>query len=156
MNTSNEIIVANSKILKLNNVVSRAISAQDQEEMQKTMQMFNSYFKSKMLIPYGPIIVHSKTSFNNGALSQKTEMMVQVREAPDKIDAPYSFESHIRIENCVMARYCGDPMKVQMAYGKIQVYAFENDVQLKDETYTVFVEQIEGVLNADVFVEVLK
>ena len=69
------------------------------------------------------------------------------------MDSPYYFDELIRVENCILARYRGDPNSVQMAYGKINVYAFENDIRLKGETYTVFVEQNENGILADVFAE---
>ncbi|MCL1905363.1 MAG: hypothetical protein FWG19_04495 [Methanomassiliicoccaceae archaeon] len=154
MSTNKEIEIVTGKTLKLKNVLSKEIGSQDGNETQKVMQMFSSYVKSKRLTPYGPMIIRSKVVFENGTLMQKSRMMIQLRETPDKVESPYYFDELIRVENCVMARYKGDVVSVQMAYGKINVYAFENDIRLRGETYTVFVEQNDdGTIMADVFAE---
>ena len=45
---------------------------------------------------------------------------------------------------------------MQFAYQKLGVYAFENDIQLKGDSYTVFVKKEEENIVADVFMECLK
>ncbi|MCL2786334.1 MAG: hypothetical protein FWD81_03845 [Methanomassiliicoccaceae archaeon] len=153
LSTGKEIEIVRGKTLKLKNVLSKEINSQDVSEMQKAMHMFQSYTKSKSLTTYGPLIIRSNIAFENGTLIQRSRMMIQVRETPDKVDSPYYFDELVRVENCVMARYRGDPNSVQMARGKISVYAFENDIQLKGDMYTVFVEQNENGIMADVFAE---
>jgi hypothetical protein len=150
---ADEIEIVENKTLKLNRVLSRALRQTDPGEVQKAMHMLGSYVKSKKLTPYGPTVIHSKTAFQNMQPVQTTRMMVQLRESPDSVDPPYSFEELIRIEKCVMARYRGDAAHLQLAYGKIQVYAFEHDISLKDEMYTVLIEETPSGILADVFAE---
>jgi len=45
---------------------------------------------------------------------------------------------------------------LQFTYSKLQLHAFENDIKLKGNSYTVFVENKEGIMVADVFMEVQK
>jgi len=45
---------------------------------------------------------------------------------------------------------------LQFAYSKLQLHAFDNDIKLKGDSYTVFVENKEGKMVADVFMEVKK
>ena len=45
---------------------------------------------------------------------------------------------------------------LQFAYQKLGVYAFENDIKLKGDSYTIFVKQDENEFVADVFMETLK
>ena len=153
LSTGREIEIAAGKTLKLKNVLSKEIGSLENAEMQKTMHMFESYMKSKRLTPYGPVIIRSNTAFENELLVQRNRMMIQVRETPENTDSPYYFDELIRVERCIMARYRGEVASVHMAHGKISVYAFENDIRLKGETYTVFIEQSESGILADVFAE---
>ena len=154
MSTGKEIEIVTGKTLKLKNILSKEIGSSEGAEMQKAMHMFSAYIKSKKLTPYGPLVIYGKIAFENGSLVQRSRLMIQIREIPDKIESPYSFDELIRVENCIMARYRGDATSIQMAHGKINVHAFENDIQLKGETYTVFVEQNDdGRILADVFAE---
>ncbi|MDR0887596.1 MAG: hypothetical protein LBM39_00215 [Candidatus Methanoplasma sp.] len=153
LSTGKQIEIVENKVLKLKNVLSRDLSSQDSGEIQKVFVMFDSYTKSKNLTPYGPMIIHSRSHVEHGTLSNKSRLLAQLREIPEKTDPPYAFDELVRIENCLLARYRGDPRLIQMAHGKLQVYAFENGITLKNETYTVFIEQTENELIADVFAE---
>ena len=152
---NNEIEIVENKTLKLNRVLYRELRQQEGVDVQKAMYMLDSYVKSKKLMPYGPTIVHSKTVFQNMQPAQITRLMVQLRETPKSVDSPYTFEELVRVENCIMARYRGDAPHIQLALGKIQVYAFERGISLKDETYTVIIEETQSGILADVFVETL-
>jgi len=153
---SNEIEIVENKTLKLNRVLFRELRQQDSNETQKALYMLVSYVKSKKLTAYGPTIIHSKTVFENMRPIVITRIMAQIREVPESTESPYSFEELIRVENCILARYRGDAAHLQLAYGKIQVYAFEHSISLKDETYTVIIEETpEGIL-ADVFMETIR
>jgi hypothetical protein len=123
------------------------------EAFQKTVRMFEAYAKSKKLTPYGPLIVRSRTEYAASGLIQRTTVMIQLREEHSEPDAPYGFEKLLRREGCLLARYRGPPAGLAAAYSKIQVHAFENDIRLNGETYTVFVEQNADGLLADVFAE---
>lgn len=155
-NMANDIEIAENKTLKLNRVIFRELRQQDGNEIQKALHMLMSFIRSKKLTPYGPTVIHSKTVFENMRPIQITRIMVQLRESLESVDSPYSFEELIRVENCILARYRGDAVRLQIAYGKIQVHAFENDISLKDEMYTVLIEETPSGILADVFVETVK
>jgi hypothetical protein len=144
--------MAENKTLKLNNVISRAFGA-GEEETQKTMMMFESYAKKNGLRPYGPTVIKNSGKFDNGLLVQTNEFMVQLREAPERIESPYCFAEAVRVGGCILARYRGPAYSLPAAYGKIQVHAFENGIELSGATYTVLVEQTGDGILADVFAE---
>ena len=62
-------------------------------------------------------------------------------------------ESLIRVRNCMYAHYVGPEEKLKLAYDKINVTAFEEDIELLNENYTIFVNQQDDELVADIFVE---
>jgi len=152
-NTSKGIEIVEGKVLKLKNVLSKELLSRDPMEAQKEAYMFESYVKSKGFKPYGPSIVKTEAFFDNRALMERKTMMVQLRDIPDSLEMPYVFEGLVRVENCLLARYRGDMSSLSMAYAKLQLHAFENDITLKGSTYTVIVEQNEGGVVADVFAE---
>jgi hypothetical protein len=153
LSTVKEIEIVDGKTLKLNNVLSKETGTLDGDEFAKTMHMFEAYTKSKKLTPYGPMVLFSKTAFDGMKMTQRSKLMAQLREVHDSPDAPYSFDRLVKADNCVLARYRGAAAGLQVAYSKIQVYAFEHDIRLKGETYTVIIEQKDGEILADVFTE---
>ena len=152
-NITKGIEIAENKTLKLKNILYKEIGFGTDADTQKAAYMFESYIKSKGFVPYGPSIIKVSVIYENGKLLQKKEMMVQLRQVPDKIESPYSFTELLRIENCLLARYHGNMFNLPMAYSKLQVYAFENNIGLKGDTFTIIIEQKEGDITADVFAE---
>ncbi len=92
----------------------------------------------------------------NGQVKIVIKLMVQLKNPIHNIDKPYEFKSQIRITNCLFGRFSEKEENLQFAYSKLQVHAFENDIKLKGDSYTVFVNKNEEKLVADVFMELDK
>lgn len=146
----------NKKTLKLANVLSYTMVESDfQSNVQCAAQMEN-YIKSKGYQPLGPIIQYSGVGKNAAG---EPEMVVRLlRQASGYInhtETPYSMGSVLRVPNCLYVRYRGPLEKLQVAYSKLAVVAFENDINLKGDSYTIFVDQLESEdIVADIFMEI--
>jgi hypothetical protein len=44
-------------------------------------------------------------------------------------------------------------MNLQFAYQKLNLVAFEENIKLKGDSYTIFVDRKDGIITADVFME---
>lgn len=71
-----------------------------------------------------------------------------------RLEIPYRFDKEISIENCLMARFNDNAEKLQYANMKLQVFAYENDIEMTGETYMVLIKQEENNLLADVFMPI--
>ncbi len=69
------------------------------------------------------------------------------------VTQPYKMEPVYRVKNCVYARYIGPEDKLKFAYDKVHVTAFEEDIEIGKESYTIFVDKQDENIVADVFVE---
>ena len=150
-----EIKISENKNVTFNNVLSRRLDAIDQESIEKSSKMFESYVKREGLKPYGPLILRETAKLNDKEAVITSEMMIQLREAPKNVADPYTFQSKLRLEGCIMARYIGTIDNLQVAYSKLRVYAFEGDISLGPVNYTVLTPEENGVFCADIFNEVL-
>ena len=81
-------------------------------------------------------------------------MMLQCNNFIHSVETPYSMESIIRVPNALYCRYIGPESKLNFAYDKIGVEAFEEDIKLDDCNYTIFVDsrEEEDIIVADVFI----
>jgi len=157
MSINEKIVVRENKILKLNNILIRPVSKNEFMNINKISYMMDSYIKTKGNCIVGPIINYSGTSADkNGQVNVELKLMVQLKYTMHNIEAPYEFSNQIRVTNCLFARFSEKEENLQFAYTKSQLYAFENDIKLKGDSYTVFVENKEGRMVADVFMEVQK
>ena len=59
----------------------------------------------------------------------------------------------LRVKNCLYAHYTGPMSHSQLASSKLQILAFENDIKLSGNTYTIFVNQDDDEAVVDVFME---
>ena len=87
-------------------------------------------------------------------LKSKIDLENQDMDLAVLVEKMYSMESVLRVTDCMYCRYMGPEEQLKIAYDKINVEAFENDIELEGESYTVFVDENEeeGTIVADVFV----
>jgi hypothetical protein len=69
------------------------------------------------------------------------------------VEAPYRTEALIRESDCLYTRFVGEEEHMQFAYNKLQLVAYEEDIPLRGDTYTVFVDRNDEdeTVTADVF-----
>lgn len=137
--------------LRLSNVLSRYGGKASENQYAKTLGMFDSYLRTKNLTRYGPVIICNTPEGNDVGIT----IMVQIRESPASVDAPFEFAPEVVVENCIMVRYEGPENSTLMAQSKAAVYAFENDMKLSGRQYTVIKERSDGMVSMDLFMEVL-
>lgn len=79
--------------------------------------------------------------------------MVQSNNYLHHVESPYRMISAIKVKDCIYTRFSGNESKMHIAYDKISVTAFEEDIELKGSTYSIFVNREEDNIIVDVFME---
>ncbi len=146
-----------SKVLKLTNVLEYTILMDDEKfDLNTAIKQMQSYIKTKGALQIGPLIQYTQTTVNEQQeLTVKIIMMLQCNHYIHNTEYPYCMEAVIRIPDALYCRYIGSENKIKFAYDKINLYAFENDIPLKGDSYTIFVGRDEDndTITADVFME---
>lgn len=157
MSTIEKIAIRENKTLKLNNVLIREVSENELIDINKISYMMDSYIKSKGNSTIGPMINYSTVEVDeSGQPKVIIKLMVQLKNPIYNVEKPYELNTQLRITNCLFARFTEKEENLQFAYQKLGVHAFENNIKLSGDTYTVFVKQEEENIVADVFMECLK
>ena len=156
MNITEKIVVRENKTLKLNNVLVREISENEIMNIDKVAYMMDSYIKSKRNSTLGPMINYTTAEADeNGQLKIILKLMVQLKNPMHNVEAPYGLKNQLRVTNCLFARFTEKEENLQFAYSKLQLHAFENDIKLQGDSYTVFVDKKEdNNMVADVFMPI--
>ena len=149
-----KIQINKNKILKLTNVLVREISLKNKEDFAKEVTQMDNYIKNKGVQPIGP---HIQYTHIDGEKIEEVKLILKIMRQSNafihNVEAPYKMESIIRVKNCMYARYTGEESKLKFAYDKINLIAFEEDIPLKGDSYTIFVNSNEDGIIADVFME---
>ena len=152
----NKLQYYNTKILKINNVLIKKLNMQEDElNISIIIEQMQSYIKTKGVKQIGPLIQYTRTFLNeNDEMDFEVVIMLQCNSYIHNVEPPYSMESVIRVPNAMYCRYIGSEDKLHFAYDKINLEAFENDIELEDCNYTVFVDRNEDdeTIVADVFI----
>lgn len=148
--------VFTDKTLKLSNVLCRRVRVEEYNEFEKIVEMMESYIKSKGYQQVGPLIQYTKVELcNDGHPYVQFTLMCQANNYINHVEQPYTMESTLRVKNCLYVRFVDEETKMKFAYDKLGVYAYEEDIELKGDNYTVFVnnDDITNTMTADIFME---
>lgn len=144
-----------NKTLKLQNVICGKINLEDENtDFNVIVEKMQSYIKVKGVVQIGPLIQHAKPYVNDKEeLDIEICLMLQCNSYIHNVEKTYKMESVIRVTDCMYCRYIGVEEKLKFVYDKINLEAFENDIELTGESYTVFVDRNDedGIIVADVF-----
>ena len=148
----NAIQISDNKTLKLTNVLSRTFTAEEMGNAMLILTQMDNFIKSHGAQPIGPLIQHVEVS--GGA--NPTATFRFLRQASDfipRMDPEYHMDAVLRVRNCLYAHYTGPMAKSQLASQKLSILAFENDIELRNSVYTIYVNQDEDDAVVDVFME---
>lgn len=152
----NKLQVSHQKTLKLTNVLSCKLNVSDESlNFEAEIQKMQTYIKTKGGIQVGPLIQYTRTELNEtGEVDMELVMMLQCNHFIHKTEEPYSMEAVLRVPDCMYCRFVGNEDKIHFGYDKINLEAFENDIVLKDCSYTIFVDRNDEdeIVVADIFV----
>ena len=144
-----------NKVLKLQNVLIGKLDLEDENlDLTLMVEKMNTYIKVKGAVQIGPLVQHVKQTHGDlDRINVEISILLQCNNYIHSVEKPYVIESVQRVSDCMYCRYIGPEEKLKFAYDRINIEAFENDIELTGESYTVFVDQNEeeGTIVADVF-----
>ena len=146
----NEIKVAENKTLKLTNVLSREIRPEEMASLPVVLTQMHNFIKSNNAQPIGPIIQSLALGEDH---QMHLYMMQQATQLITQTEPGYEVDAVLRVKNCLYAHYTGPMAYSQLASSKLQILAFEKDLKLTGDNYTIFVSQDDDDAVVDVFME---
>ena len=148
----NEIKVAENKTLKLTNVVSRQVLPEELGNIMVILTQMHNFIKSNNAQPIGPL-VQAVIEGAGPDHAPELYLMQQATQMITQMEPGYHMDAVLRVKNCLYAHYAGPMSHSQLASSKLQILAFENDIKLSGNTYTIFVDQDDDEAVVDVFME---
>ena len=148
----NEIKVAENKTLKLTNVLSRLVRPEELGNLPVILTQMQNFMKSNGAQPIGPLVQAVKMGTGPDHVPE-LYMMQQATQMITQMEPGYPMDAVLRVKNCLYAHYTGPMSHNQLATAKLQIMAFENDIKLTGDNYTIYVNQDDDDAVIDVFME---
>lgn len=156
--------VHNNKSLRLDNVLIKQIFntieeddvAENESEdfLEIVVEQMENQIKSKGAHSVGPLIQYFGLEYGNEEMNISVSLMLQADRYINNPDPGYRMEPVIKVPGCMYLRFEGREEDLHIAYKKIEVDAYENDIDLKGNSYTIFVDAADdGNIVADIFME---
>jgi hypothetical protein len=149
-----KLIVYNNKTLRLSNLLKRKISEQEREnnDLVIIVEQMSNYIKSKGYNQIGPLIQYAKAQIgDDGRINVSVELLLQADNYIHHTEDPYTMVPLLRVKNCMYVRFTDIESKLGFAYDKIKVTAYEEDIELTGDSYTIIVDKTDERMVADVF-----
>ena len=80
-------------------------------------------------------------------------MMQQTTQLIPRMEPGYTQDAVLRVRGCLYAHYTGPMSQSGLASQKLNIFAFENELELNGNVYTIFVNQDDDDAVVDVFME---
>ena len=148
----NEIKVAENKTLKLTNVVARRIAPEELGNMMVALTQLQNFIKSHNAQPIGPLVQALKIG-PAPEHAPELYLMQQATQLIPQMDPGYHMDAILRVKNCLYAHYTGPMSQSGLASQKLNIMAFEHELELTGTVYTIFVNQDDDDAVVDVFME---
>ncbi|OYP60340.1 hypothetical protein CG709_00180, partial [Lachnotalea glycerini] len=135
-------------------VLEKELEKCDIENYENEVIKMENYIRTKGSVSIGPLIQYVNGSVNEkGKIEAKISILRQSKNFINTVEPPYKLKSVLRVVNCLYVRFIGEESKIKFAYDKINLTAFEEDIPLKGNSYTIFVDQQDDQIIADIFME---
>lgn len=149
-----EIKVSKNKSFRLTNVLIRQVEKEEAYAVDKIVNDMENYIRLKGGQPVGPLVQYTETVVDDeGRIKVITKLMRQSNNFINNIESPYEMKSLIRCKNCMYVRFVGEEYAIKFAYDKMHVIAYEEEIDFKGSSYTIFVDRQQDNLVADIFME---
>ena len=148
----NEIKVAENKTLKLTNVLSRVVQPEELANLPVILTQMQNFMKSNGAQPIGPLV----QAIVEGTGPDHMPVMYMMQQATQMItqmEPGYHMDAVLRVKNCLYAHYVGPMSQSGLASQKLNIMAFEHELELTGTVYTIFVNQDDDEGVVDTFME---
>ena len=154
--------VNNNKTLRLENVLiytvfnmnTSQIGSIEEEPFSLELEVskMDNEIRTKGARPVGPLIQYSNSKSEDESISMQMCFMLQADKYVNHLTPPYTMEPVILVTDCIYIRFIGLEEDIHYAYQKIEVYAYEREIILTGDSYTIFLDSSDkGMITADIF-----
>ena len=146
-----EIKIQCGKFLALKETITVSLLG-NPSETNATVNSSVSKLKACGVFVSGPPIIWAGARIDGDKVILERKLILQCAGDMSRISTGFERKKATKIGPCIHARFIGDEQNLVRAFEKVSVYAYENEIELKKENYTVYVKNDGPVYTIDIFV----
>ncbi|TFF66133.1 AraC family transcriptional regulator [Helcococcus ovis] len=144
--------VKENKKLKLQKVICKELNNIEIEKFDIEINNFLNSIKALKAQVFGPVVIRNKGTdiSENGIITSSYEIYIQVHDYL-QYKNQFIVKDEISVEYCIYIRYEGKPEYLQLAFNKLEIYEYEEEIITKGDIYMVSLEENEKCIKMDIF-----
>lgn len=150
-----EIVIRENKKLTLKNVICKELMGIPYYDLEKEVQKFQTMIMSRNLQLYGPLVIKNFGTHlqDDGSATIDMAILAQAKDYK-KMEGIMKVEDTHTCSDCMYAHFEGRQDDIQMAYNKLDLYFYENNLDATGIVYTLYLSNTKNEAAIDIFKQV--
>ncbi|MDO4605607.1 MAG: hypothetical protein Q4B23_06490 [Helcococcus sp.] len=148
----NKIIIERNKKLVLKKVISQEYDGRGYQDIDRDINNFLKRIRTLNVQTFGPLVIHNKgtiISEENTSISSYN-LYIQAHDYK-QYKKQFNILDEVVVEYCLYTRFEGKPEYLQLAFNKLEIYEYEEDIITRGDIYMVSLEDSEDHIVMDIF-----
>ena len=147
-----KIEIKENKKLVLKNVINKALQKIDIEKVNTEIVKFYNNIQMLKIQTFGPLIVRNKgvNVSEEGSITADYDLYIQAHDYK-QYKNQFNIFDEVVVEYCLYTRFEGKPEYLQLAFNKLEIYEYEEDIVTRGDIYMISLEESENHMVMDIF-----
>ena len=138
------LVVKQNKKLILKKVINKTLDLIPFENLDIEINKFYNNIQILKAQTFGPLIIRNKgvKISENGDITSDYDLYIQAHDYK-QYKNQFNVLDEVVVEYCLYIRYEGKPEYLQLAFNKLEIYEYEEDIITRGDIYMVSIEESE-------------
>lgn len=144
--------VKQNKKLILKKVINKRLDLIPVENLDIEIHKFYNNIQALKPQTFGPLIIRNKgmKMSDDGKITSDYDLYIQAHDYK-QYKNQFNVLDEVVVEHCLYTRFEGKPEYLQLAFNKLEIYEYEEDIITRGDIYMVSLEDSEDNIVMDIF-----
>lgn len=148
----NKIVIKRNKKLVLKKVISQEFDNISYQDINRDINNYIKKVEALKVQTFGPLIIHNKGSIINekNILVSSYDFYIQAHDYK-QYKNQFTVLDEVVVEHCLYIRFEGKPEYLQLAFNKLEIYEYEEEIITRGDIYMISLEDTPEKIVMDIF-----
>lgn len=144
--------IKENKKLVLKKVLVKKLYGIQLEQLDNEINQFYQQLQLLKSQVFGPLVTRNKGTniHEDGRFTVDYELYMQAHDY-NQYKNYFEIRDEVTVNNCLYLRFQDTQEYMQMAFSKLELHIYENDIPVKNDIYTVYVGGSQEKITVDIF-----